>query len=84
MYEFAHPALSVIVDGAVAGMGLAWVPDGRVQEQLARGSLIRMVGEHRLVPLETSAVCAANQAMPLRSRLAVDLMVERLPLVVPG
>ena len=76
--------LSVIVDAAVAGMGLAWVPDWLVQEQLARGSLVRLLGEHRSAPLETSAVWAANQAMPLRLRLAVDLLVERLPYLMPG
>lgn len=71
--------LSAIVDAAISGMGLAWVPDWLVREPLAQGRLVRLLSNLRSAPLETSAVWAANQAMPLRLRLAVDLLVERLP-----
>lgn len=71
--------LSAIVDAAIAGMGLAWVPAWLVREPLAQGRLVRLLSNLRSAPLETSAVWAANQAMPLRLRLAVDLLVEQLP-----
>lgn len=75
--------VSVIVDAALAGMGIAWVPHWLVQHHLASGGLVRLLAGQRSAPLETSAVWAAHQAMPLRLRLAVDLLVERLPLVMP-
>lgn len=71
--------LSAMVDAAIAGMGLAWVPDWLVHQPLAEGRLVRLLADYRAAPLETSAVWAANQAMPLRLRMAVDLLVERLP-----
>lgn len=71
--------LSALVDAAMSGLGLAWVPDWLVREPLAQGRLVRLLSDLRSAPLETSAVWAANQAMPLRLRLAVDLLVEQLP-----
>lgn len=75
--------LALIVEAAVAGMGLAWVPNWLVREQLASGTLVPLLAEHRSAPLETSAVWAAHQQMPLRLRLAVDTLVAELPAVVP-
>ena len=51
---------SVIVDAAVAGMGLAWVPSWLVQAQLAGGSLVLLLVQHRSSPLKTSAVWVAR------------------------
>jgi len=74
--------LSVIVDAAISGMGLAWVPDWLVREPVAEGRLIRLLSDRRSAPLETSAVWTTSQAMPLRLRMAVDLLVEQLPLAL--
>jgi DNA-binding transcriptional LysR family regulator len=76
--------LTVIVEAALAGMGLAWAPDWLVCEPLAAGRLVRLLGGHRAAPLETSAVWPARQAMPLRLRRAIDLLVEKLPAAVPA
>jgi len=75
--------LALIVEAAVAGMGLAWVPNWLVRAQLASGALVPLLAGHRSTPLETSAVWAAHQQMPLRLRLAVDTLVAELPAVVP-
>lgn len=71
--------LPAIVDAAVAGMGLAWVPAWQVQQELASGQLVPLLPQHRSVPMELHAVWAADGPMPLRLRQAVDELVEALP-----
>ncbi|MEK8046230.1 LysR family transcriptional regulator [Ideonella margarita] len=75
--------LALIVEAAVAGMGVAWVPSWLVREHVATGALVPLLTDQRAVPLETSAVWAAHQQMPLRLRLAVDTLVAELPAMVP-
>jgi len=76
--------LSAIVDAAVAGLGLAWVPAWLVQDELASGQLLPLLGQHRSAPMEAHAVWAADAPMPLRLRQAVDELVQVLPARVPG
>lgn len=76
--------LSAIVDASVAGLGLAWVPAWLVQDELASGRLLPLLGQHRSAPMEAHAVWAADAPMPLRLRQAVDELVQTLPQRVPG
>ncbi|URI07239.1 LysR family transcriptional regulator [Aquincola tertiaricarbonis] len=76
--------LSAIVDAAVAGLGLAWVPTWLVHQELAAGQLVPLLTQHLSTPMEMHAVWAAHAPMPLRLRQAVDELVEALPGRVPA
>lgn len=82
--RFRIDDLSVIADAAIAGLGLAWVPSWLVRDQLASGQLVAVMTDRVSLPMETHAVWAADQAMPLRMRLAIDTLVEALPRAVPS
>lgn len=82
--RFRMDDLSVMADAAIAGLGLAWIPSWLVRDQLASGQLVAVMTNRVSLPLETHAVWAADQATPLRLRLAIDTLVEALPRVVPA
>lgn len=71
--------LEVIADTAVAGMGLAWLPYWLIRDRLQRGELVEIWGHRPTAVIEGYAVWPAAQYLPLRSRLAIDILVAELP-----
>lgn len=71
--------LEVIADAAVAGMGLAWLPQWLVRERINKGALLTLWDEPPGATIEISALWPATQYMPLRLRLAIDTLVSKLP-----
>jgi DNA-binding transcriptional LysR family regulator len=71
--------LEFIADSAAAGMGLAWLPYWLIRERLRRGELVEIWGHRPTAVIEGYAVWPAAQYLPLRSRLAIDVLVAELP-----
>jgi DNA-binding transcriptional LysR family regulator len=67
-----------LLRAAVAGMGVAWLPDFYVDEDLETGRLVPLLGEHEADPLGIWAVYPARQYMSLKLRLALDCLSEAL------
>lgn len=72
--------LEVIADAAVDEMGLAWLPYWLVRERIRRGELVEIWGERPSAVMECNVVWPAAQHLPLRSRLAIDVLASELPL----
>lgn len=70
--------LEVIAAAATEGMGLAWLPYWLVRERMQRGELVEIWGDRPSTVMECSAVWPAMQYLPLRSRLAIDLLAAEL------
>ncbi|WP_118181697.1 LysR family transcriptional regulator [Paraburkholderia phosphatilytica] len=70
--------LEVIADAAVEGMGLAWLPFWLIRERMQRGELVEIWGDRPSAAMECYAVWPAAQYLPLRSRLAIDVLAEEL------
>lgn len=73
--------LEVVADAAVAGMGLAWLPEWLVRERLASGALVSVLENAPSAVLTCYALWPSSPHMPLRVRLAVDALLEQLPLI---
>jgi DNA-binding transcriptional LysR family regulator len=71
--------LEVIADTAADGMGLAWLPYWLIRDRLRRGELIEIWGNRPSAVMECYAVWPAAQYLPLRSRLAIDVLAAELP-----
>lgn len=74
--------LEVTADAAVAGMGIAWLPYWLVQKRIRTGMLTPLWGNRAAASMDSHAVWPATEYMPLRVRLAIDTLVEKLPDVV--
>ncbi|WP_349779781.1 LysR family transcriptional regulator [Xanthomonas sp. WHRI 7065] len=70
--------LEVIAAAATEGMGLAWLPYWLVRERMQRGELVEIWGDRPSTVMECSAVWPSMQYLPLRSRLAIDLLAVEL------
>lgn len=71
--------LEAIADAATAGLGLAWLPEWLVKERLHSGDLVTVLNDHPGATMECHALWPSAHPMPLRLRLAVDVLVEQLP-----
>lgn len=74
--------LEVTADAAVAGMGIAWLPRWLVRDRIESGALAVLWEERPAAFMDSHAIWPANDYMPLRVRLVIDTLVEKLPQVV--
>lgn len=79
-----HPPCSVqfndgegMVAAAIAGLGLAQVPDYMASEALRQGTLVEVLPQARPAPMDISVVMPGARLMPTRVRLAIQAL-ERL------
>lgn len=70
-----------IVDAVVAGLGLGWLPSWLVNGHVKAGRLVTVLDEFPAADLETFAVWPSSQYVPLRLRMAIDLLAEKMPAV---
>jgi len=61
-----------------AGMGMSFLPEWLVDEDLARGSLIRLVPEYAAPPVTLFAVYTSRQYMAPKLRSFIDFLDARL------
>jgi DNA-binding transcriptional LysR family regulator len=71
--------MEAVVDAAAAGMGIANVPDWLVREHLRDGRLVTLLDAHTSTQLDTFAVWPGAEHLPMRLRLAIDMLAARLP-----
>jgi DNA-binding transcriptional LysR family regulator len=76
--------LEVIADAAVDGMGLAWLPYWLVRDRVRSGDLVELWGDRPSATMECYAVWPVTQYLPLRSRLAIDVLATELPKCLEG
>ncbi|MEX3959382.1 LysR family transcriptional regulator [Trinickia sp. EG282A] len=71
--------LEAIADAAADGMGLAWLPYWLIRDRMRCGELVEIWGHRPTAVIECYAVWPAAQYLPLRSRLAIDVLATELP-----
>ncbi|XRD86210.1 LysR family transcriptional regulator [Dyella acidisoli] len=71
--------LEVTADAAVAGMGIAWLPHWLVRDRIQSGALTALWEKRPAASMDSHAIWPATDYMPLRVRLAIDTLVEKLP-----
>jgi len=74
--------LEVTADAAVAGMGIAWLPYWLVRDRIRSGTLLLLWEQRPAASMDSYAIWPATEHLPLRVRLAIDTVVEKLPEVV--
>lgn len=68
----------VLVNAAVAGMGVIYQPRFLLETQLARGELLPLLPDYRTQRAEVYAVYPARRYLPLKVRLLIELLQEML------
>lgn len=76
--------MEAIADAAVAGVGIAFVPDWLVREHLREGRLMTLLDNRPSAMLDTFAVWPDTPYLSKRLRLAIDTLVEHLPNLTTG
>lgn len=78
-FDFGCNSLEVAAMAATRGMGLARLPAWLVADALASGRLLRVFEEPQPYGYALSAVWPQARALPLKTRVVIDLLAERLP-----
>lgn len=71
--------LEAVMDAAIAGMGMAWLPSWLVRQELGAGRLVRLLPDVPEYVFENFALWLRTPHMPLKLRLAIDALVAGLP-----
>jgi DNA-binding transcriptional LysR family regulator len=67
----------VLRQAALAGAGIAMLPTYFVGDDLARGTLVRLLPDHEPEPLGIHAVYLSRQHQPQPLKLLIDFLIER-------
>ncbi|UCI07058.1 LysR family transcriptional regulator [Mesorhizobium sp. B1-1-8] len=71
--------IEAMADAAAAGMGLAWLPCWLVKPRVASGELVTVLENLTAIEFNSSALWPQAPSMPLRVRVLIDALAERLP-----
>jgi len=71
--------LAAVTDAAVGGAGLAWIPVWLAKSHLDSGSLTEVLCGQPSFSFENYAVWPEARHLPLRVRLAIDVLAAELP-----
>lgn len=77
--RFACDSLEVVADAGVAGLGLVRLPTWLAAPSLGSGALVRVFDEPQPYGYELNAIWPQTRVMPLRMRVLIDRLVQRLP-----
>jgi DNA-binding transcriptional LysR family regulator len=77
--RFACDSLEVVADAGVTGLGLVRVPTWLAAPLLNSGTLVRVFDEPQPYGYELTAIWPQARVMPLRLRVTIDRLLERLP-----
>ncbi len=77
--RFIFDSLDVVMDAAIAGLGLARLPVWLAAREVAAGRLVRVFEEPLLFGFELNAVWPRMRTLPMKVRVVIDLLAERLP-----
>lgn len=68
-----------VADAAAAGFGIAWLPTWLAREPLERGELRKVLPDRASVMYPINALWPYTPHLSLKTRLAVDELVKKLP-----
>ena len=74
--------LQAICDAALAGHGIAWLPCWMVIKEIHQGNLVPLFKQAPDVRFDVHAVWQQTPHLPIRVRIAIDMLVKRLPAVM--
>ncbi|MDW3568672.1 LysR family transcriptional regulator [Enterobacter asburiae] len=74
--------LQAICDAALAGHGIAWLPCWMVVKDIQQGKLVPLLKQAPDVHFNVHAVWQQTPHLPLRVRIAIDMLASRLPSVM--
>ena len=77
-FDFGCNSLEIAALAAAQGAGIARLPVWLVREALDQGRLVRVFEEPQAFGYAVHAVWPHARAMPLKTRVLIDLLVERL------
>jgi DNA-binding transcriptional LysR family regulator len=77
--RFVCDSLDVVMDGAIAGWGLARVPVWMAAREVEAGRLVRVFDEPTPFGYELNAIWPRMKTLPMKVRVVIDLLLERLP-----
>lgn len=75
---------SAVIDGAVAGMGIARLLSYQAADALSRGSMRQVLASHRAEPMPVSIVYQPQRVQPLKRRAFLDFVAPRLAETLAG
>ena len=77
--NFASPSTAAVIEAAVAGLGIAYVPRYAVVDELARGELAEITIESCVaMSLPVSALYSSRQYMAAKTRIFLDYFIEHV------
>ena len=68
----------ILRDAALAGLGIAVVPDFEVRPELQAGTLVNVLPDYRLPALAAYAVYPSRQFLPEKNRVLIDFLIRCL------
>lgn len=71
--------LQAIKNAALAGAGIAWLPDWLIQNELQDGKLVQVLETMSSIAFPIHLVWPTLPFMPLKTRLAIDYLAQHLP-----
>lgn len=71
--------LQAIKNAALAGAGIAWLPDWLIQNELQDGTLVQVLETMSSIAFPIHLVWPTLPFMPLKTRLAIDYLAQYLP-----
>ena len=76
--DFTCNSLGANVTAALQGLGLTRLPEWLVEDELNAGTLVRVFAEPQPYGYVLNAIWPKARALPLKTRVAIDRLVERL------
>ncbi|QJI32787.1 LysR family transcriptional regulator [Pseudomonas sp. ADAK18] len=71
--------MRAVTDATLAHLGIAWLPYWLVRDHLLRGELQEVLPKHPSATFAINAVWPHTSHLPLRTRVVVDALLEKLP-----
>lgn len=71
--------LQAIKNAALAGAGIAWLPDWLIQNELQGGKLVQVLETMSSIAFPIHLVWPTLPFMPLKTQLAIDYLAQHLP-----
>lgn len=76
--------LQAVLDACLAGPGVAWLPRWLVLDHLGSGKLETLMLDHTAVEFPINAVWPRRPHLLLKTRVAVDALLQKLPARLEG
>jgi DNA-binding transcriptional LysR family regulator len=76
--------LEAMMDAAIAGMGLAWLPCWLIRSHVASGDLVPLLRDIPAMEFRSSALWPQSPVVPSRVRVMIDALAAELPAMMGG